>query len=156
MPIPSHLTEGDYDKLFPAGLDEFPEVGDDAHYIDAWLLNSAFNSLLAVEQYLIDHKTSIEAPIGDDIIGEEGQFEIPIPSAYYPSYKTCLAWDSNLLEENIKLGESIFGVVGSLDVGVGGLLASLPILWVTPFVIPPSLSLDSSRPVVSVPSTTVS
>ena len=108
-----HLTEGDYEKLFPPALDEFPTVIDGQHYIDAWILNSPFNSLLEIEQYLIDYQANIEAPIGDDIIGNEGSLEISIPAARYPAYKTAMAWDSNLLEENIKSGVTIFGVTGT-------------------------------------------
>ena len=114
MTIPVHLNEGDYAKLFPAAVDEFPTVTDSENYIDAWMLNSLFNSLLATEQYLIDHKATIEAPLGDNIIGIDGELEISIPSAFYPAYKFALAWDSNLLEENIKAGETIFGVTGTM------------------------------------------
>jgi len=110
---PSHLTEADYDKIFPGALDEFPTPVNLQHYIDAWLLNTVFASLLATEQYLIDWKANIEAPPGDDIIGADGEAEITIPAGIYPSYKTTLAWDSNLLAENIKSGITIFGVEGS-------------------------------------------
>jgi hypothetical protein len=58
--------------------------------------------------------------IGDNILGADGQLEIPIPPATYPSYKTAMAWDSDLLEENIKKDVNIFGVTGTLEVGAGG------------------------------------
>jgi hypothetical protein len=122
MPVPEHLLEGDYAKLFPNAADEFPAAINEEHYIDAWLINSAFASIIATEQYLIDNKANIEAEIGDDIIGVDGELEISIPAARYPAYKTALAWDSNLLEENIKNGETIFGVTGSLS---GGAATSL-------------------------------
>mgnify|MGYP001199786711 FL=1 len=113
MPVPTHLTEANYDKLFPVALDEFPTVINEEHYIDAWLLNSVFSSLLITEQYLLDHKANIEAPAGADVVGDDGQLEISIPAARYSGYETALAWDSNLLEENIKDGETIFGVLGT-------------------------------------------
>jgi hypothetical protein len=113
MTKPIHLAEDDYPKLFPAALDSFPTPVNDEHYIDAWLFNTLFNSLLTMEQYLIAHRSAIEAPYGDDILGEEGSLLIAIPPANYPSYKHALAWDSNLLEENIKAGETIFGVLGT-------------------------------------------
>jgi len=114
MPVPTHLTEGDFAKLFPLALDEFPTVINEEHYIDAWLLNSVFSSLLITEQYLLDHKQNIEAPAGADVIGDDGQLEISIPAARYSGYETALAWDSNLLEDNIRLGETIFGVSGTM------------------------------------------
>ena len=117
MPIPTHLNEGDYAKAFPPALDEFPTLVNEEHYIDAWHLNTIFNSLLATEQYLITYQGNIEAPIGDDILGIEGELEIAIPPALYPAYKFAMAWDSNLLAENIKLGETIFGVEGTMISG---------------------------------------
>ncbi len=117
MSNPIHLSEFDFAKLFPASVDEFPEVVNDQHYIDAWLLNSVFNSLLITEQYLLDHKANIEAPAGADIVSDDGQVEIPIPAGRYTGYETALAWDSELLEENIKDGVEIFGVVGTLEAG---------------------------------------
>ena len=113
MPLPVHLTEADYQKLFPTGVDEFPSVVNEQHYIDAWLLNTAFASLEEIETYLLTYQENIEALIGDDIIGDDGNPIINIPAARYPSYKTAMAWDSNLLEENIKSGEIIFGITGT-------------------------------------------
>ena len=155
MPIPTHLNEGDYPKAFPPALDEFPTLVNEEHYIDAWHLNTIFNSLLATEQYLIDHLGNIEAPLGDDVLGIEGELEISIPPARYPSYKFAMAWDSNLLAENIKIGETIFGVLGSLAAAAGGVGLSVPSTWVTPFIYPPALSINSSVPAISIPSTTV-
>ncbi|TSA45876.1 hypothetical protein D4R52_01615 [bacterium] len=60
MPIPTHLIESAYPKAFPPTLDQFPTVINEEHYIDAWILNSAFNSLLAIEQYLINRVGLIE------------------------------------------------------------------------------------------------
>lgn len=113
MTTPAHLIEGDYPKAFPMAIDAFPTVTNEEHYIDAWMLNSVFNSLLAAEQYLIEYKDNIEAPVGEDILGEDGQLEISIPPARYPAYKTTVAWDSNLLEENILKDAIIFGVTGT-------------------------------------------
>ena len=155
MTTPTHISEEDYPGNFPAALDEFPLVENDKHYIDAWLLNSIFSSLLATEQYLIDWKDNIEAPAGYDILGEEGQLEISIPPARYPAYKTAMAWDSNLLEENIKSGETIFGVVGTLSAGGGGIEIAPPSLIVVPFLFPSALALDTAIPAISAPTTTV-
>jgi len=117
MPLPTHLVESDYAKLFPAAVDEFPTVINEEHYIDAWIINSAFNSLLVTEQYMLDHTFVPSAPAGDDVIGNDGQFEIPIPAALYTGYETALAWDSDLLEENIMEGVTVFGVLGTLVPG---------------------------------------
>ncbi len=117
MPVPAHLIEGDYDKLFPDALDEFPVCSNEEHYIDSWIINSAFNSLLTIEQYLLDNPPCASGAVGDDIIGDDGQLEIPIPPGCYPSYKSALAWDSNLLAENIKKGIVIFDVEGSMITG---------------------------------------
>ena len=117
MPLPTHLAESDYTKLFPAAVDEFPTVINEEHYIDAWIINSAFDSLLATEQYMLDHAFGPSAPAGEDVIGDDGQFEIPIPAALYTGYETALAWDSDLLEENIAEGVTIFGVLGTLVPG---------------------------------------
>ena len=140
MPIPTHLIEGDYPKAFPPDLDSFPTPINEEHYIDAWLLNSVFNSLLATEQYLIDHQGNIEAPLGDDVLGIEGELVIAIPPARYLSYHFAMAWDSDLLAENIKAGVTIFGVAGSLAAG-GGPVAISPI----------ALSLNAAVPTISVP-----
>ena len=74
MTDPIHLIENDYPKGFPPALDEFPSPVNDVHYIDAWLLNTVFNSLLATEQYLIDYKGNIEAPTGSSTVS--GRFTI--------------------------------------------------------------------------------
>ena len=114
MAVPTHLTEGDYAKNFPESSDEFPSVTNEEHYIDAWLLNTVFNSILVMQAYLIEHIANIEAPVGADFMGDDGQLEIPVPAARYPNYKFAMAWDSNLLEENIMQDEVIFGVTGTL------------------------------------------
>lgn len=114
MPIPVHLNKDSFPKAFPPALDSFPTVTNEEHYIDAWILNSVFNSLLALEQFLLDYTAFRSIPAGEDVLGEDGQFEINIPAALYPSYKIAMAWDSNLLEENIKAGVTIFGITGTL------------------------------------------
>jgi hypothetical protein len=144
MPVPTHLTEGDYPKDFPPNLYQFPTVINEEHYIDAWLLNSVFNSLLATEQYLIDYKANIEADLGDDIIGIEGELEMIIPPARYAGYHFAMAWDSNLLEENIADGVTIFGVTGTLSPGGG------PVS-----ITPPALAIDAAVPLIAVPTLTV-
>ena len=155
MTEPSHLTEGDYEKKFPPNLDEFPTPINEEHYIDAWLLNTVFSSLLATEQYLIENKANIEAPIGDDVLGIEGELVIAIPPARYPAYKFTLAWDSDLLEENIKSGITIFGILGTFLGGAGGLAISLPLNIVIPFIYPAAMDLNTSQPAVSIPTITV-
>ncbi len=117
MPVPTHLVEGDFLKSFPADVDEFPTVTNEENYIDAWLLNSAFNSLTEIETYLLAHRDAIEAVLRGDIIGIEGDPLIAIPPGLYPSYRSALAWDSNLLAENIADGVTIFGVLGTLTAG---------------------------------------
>lgn len=114
-----HLNENDFLKNFPDDVDEFPTPADNAHYIDAWLVNTAFASLKKIEEYLLAYKANIEAEIGDDIVGADGEAEIPIPPARYPAYKTALAWDSNLLQENIRKDVNVFGVIGTLLAGAG-------------------------------------
>lgn len=145
MPVPTHLAEGDYAKSFPADVDEFPTVIDEEHYIDAWLLNSAFNSILDVEEYILLHRDAIESPVGDDIIGEEGNPLIAIPAARYPAYKSALAWDSNLLAENIVSGETIFGVAGTFVSGGGAITQGAAVVaqvasWMYPSI--PEQALD--------------
>ena len=155
MAEPTHLTEGDYSKLFPVAADEFPTVINEEHYIDAWILNSVFNSLLATEQYLIEHKENIEAAIGGDVLGDDGQLEINIPPARYPAYKTAMAWDSNLLAENIKADETIFGVLGTLSVTAGGLTVGAPSPIVVPFLFAGSRDLSPGMMAVPTPNISV-
>lgn len=155
MTTPSHLNKLDYPLNFPPDLDSFPTVNDLLHYIDAWLINNAFDALKAIEQYLIDNRDSIEALVGADVWGEDGDPLIGIPPARYPSYKFAYAWDSNLLEENIKEGEIIFGVTGTLEVGVGGVEVAVPGVsaiadgWV--YRTPPILTIDSNIVTISTP-----
>lgn len=116
--MPSHLSEDDYLKQFPAGLDEFPTLVDRDHYIDAWHLNTIFDSILRIEQYYLDHKESIEAASMDSFEGADGLALIPIPAGRYDAGKTCTAVDSDLVAANIKDGVTIFGVSGILSAGV--------------------------------------
>ena len=115
-----HLIETDFDKLFPAGLDEFPTPENDVNFIDAWLFNTAFASLTEIEEYLITHKDNIEAALGDDILGVNGVLAIDIPAARYPAGKIAMARDTDLIAENIKSGINIFGIDGSLAAGGAG------------------------------------
>ena len=116
--MPSHLSEDDYLKQFPAGLDEFPTLVDRDHYIDAWHLNTIFDSILRIEQYYLDHKESIEAASMESFEGADGLALIPIPAGRYDAGKTCKAVDSDLVAANIKDGVTIFGVSGILSAGV--------------------------------------
>lgn len=116
--MPSHLSEDDYLKQFPTGLDEFPTLVDRDHYIDAWHLNTIFDSILRIEQYYLDHKESIEAASMDSFEGADGLALIPIPAGRYDAGKTCKAVDSDLVAANIKDGVTIFGVSGILSAGV--------------------------------------
>ena len=107
-------------------------------------MNSVFNSLLATEQYLITWKENIEADLGGDVLGVEGELDIVIPEARYAGYHLATAWDSNLLEENIVDGVTIFGVTGSMTPG-GGPVA----------ITPPTLAIDAARPLIGVPTLVV-
>lgn len=117
--MPSHLSEDDYIKQFPAGLDEFPTLVDRDHYIDAWHLNTIFDSILRIEQYYLDHKESIEAPSMDSFEGADGLAVIPVPAGRYAAGKTCTAVDADLIAANIKDGVTIFGVAGALKTDGG-------------------------------------
>lgn len=158
MTNPAHLDEDDYLKAFPQDLDAFPTPVNDEHYIDAWLFNTLFASLLATEQYLIDHKDNIEAPIGDNVLGEDGQLEVSIPPARYPDYKSAMAWDSNLLEENIVSGKTIFGIAGAAVSGAGGVGITTPTFLVIAEdivnITPPGVSMDTSRIITTLPTVT--
>ena len=50
---------------------------------------------------------------GEDVIGEEGELVISIPSARYPAGKTATAKDADLTAGNIKNGVDVFGVEGT-------------------------------------------
>ena len=129
--MPSHLSEDDYIKQFPAGLDEFPTLVDRDHYIDAWHLNTIFDSILRIEQYYLDHKESIEAASMESFEGADGLAVIPIPAGRYATGKTCTAVDADLIAANIKDGVTLFGVAGSLTAGGSGVPA---IVLTTTFV----------------------
>ncbi len=113
----THLTESDYTKTFPEAVDEFPAVEDQQHYIDAWELNSLFNSIKTTQEYLITYKAGIEATVKDSYSGADGVKVVPIPAGRYPAGKTCTAQDADLVAANIKDGVTIFGILGSLSAG---------------------------------------
>lgn len=122
----THLIESDFQKSFPSGLDEFPTPADDDNFIDAWLLNTAFSSLTAIETYLLLYKSTIESPLGDDLVGDDGSLVIDIPAARYPAGLTATASDSALLPGHILSGISIFGVAGSLVISSGSSIVAIP------------------------------
>ena len=113
----THLTESDYTKTFPEAVDQFPAVEDQLHYIDAWELNSLFNSIKTTQEYLITYKAGIEATVKDSYSGADGVKVVPIPAGRYPAGKTCTAQDADLVAANIKDGVTIFGILGSLSAG---------------------------------------
>ncbi len=51
----------DYDVNFPSGVDEFPTMVDGARSPQAWLWNRAYSAMQSIQQYILDHKSSIEA-----------------------------------------------------------------------------------------------
>ena len=155
--MPSHLDEDDYLKQFPAGLDEFPTLIDREHYIDAWQLNTIFDSILRIEQYYLDHKESIEAASMDSFEGADGVSVISIPAGRYDAGKTCTAVDANLVESNIKKDVVLFGVTGALEAAGGGPEVSLvsAVFAANTLVAttPPGLDASSGVASVGVPST---
>jgi len=155
-----HLNENDFSKNFPDDLDQFPELINNQHFIDAWLLNSVYSSLLSIENYLLSYKETIEAPLGDDVIGDNGVLQIPIPPARYPSGKFAIANDPNLVPGNIAKDAVIFGVTGSFQSGSGGFAVDVPdfsLISETPILIePPSLDMGSYSPTTTTPTLTVS
>ena len=59
-PSPDQPIETEYDKLFPTSPDEFPTIANGAHSPQAWLFNTAYDSIAQIQDYLILNKTSIE------------------------------------------------------------------------------------------------
>ena len=55
-----HLKAVDYPVTFPVSLDVVPVLLDKHTYIDDWIYNRMFAMVLAIEQYLIDNKTTLE------------------------------------------------------------------------------------------------
>lgn len=155
-----HLIEANFYKLFPGGVDEFPTPVNCDNYIDAWLLKSAFSSLTEIETYLLFYKAAIEAPLGDDILGDDGSLAIDIPAARYPSGKITMARDSSLIDSNIRSGVNIFGVTGSLVISGGGMAISLPEVasiadaWV--YLDAPSMTINTTVPAVAAPAVSIS
>lgn len=56
-----HLKPADYAVLFPAAVDVVPILITKRTFIDDFIFWRLFDGLLAVEQFLIDHRESIEA-----------------------------------------------------------------------------------------------
>lgn len=158
--MPVHLNEDDFLKQFPNGLDEFPTLIDREHYIDAWHLNTIFDSILRIEQYYLDHKESIEAASMDSFEGSDGELVLDIPPGRYDSGKTATASDANLVDYNIASGVTIFGVVGSLAVGGAGgpeiAVSTASTANGLAYAAPPSLDLSSAVPSVADPSAVAS
>lgn len=158
--MPVHLNEDDFLKQFPNGLDEFPTLIDREHYIDAWHLNTIFDSILRIEQYYLDHKESIEAASMDSFEGADGLTVIPIPAGRYSAGKTCTASDSLLLAGNIKAGITIFGIEGTLSSGSGGPSLPAPSCSMLAdglvYATPPTLSVPKSSLTMPAPSVGVS
>jgi hypothetical protein len=153
MAAPIHLIEANYNKNFPTALDEFPAVVDREHYIDAWQFNTIFASLGAIEQYLIDYKANVEAPVRNSFSGEDGDKVIAIPVGRYPAGKTCSAVDIGLVAGNIKKDITIFGVTGNLVALSGPIGVAIPVISVSPwaFPAPHTQSLNPNRIAVAVP-----
>lgn len=55
-----HEKATNYHLLFPTQLDVFPLMVQKRTFIDAWILNMIYASLLNIEQYLITNKMNIE------------------------------------------------------------------------------------------------
>ena len=154
--MPSHLNEDDYLKQFPAGLDEFPTLVDRDQYIDAWHLNTIFDSILRIEQYYLDHQESIEAAAMDSFEGADGLAVIPVPAGRYATGKTCTAVDADLIPANIKSGVTIFGVDGSLTAGGSGVpaivLSATFVADALVYATPPALDVSTAVPSLPAPS----
>jgi hypothetical protein len=56
-----HLAAGDYIPAFPVSVDPLPALIQRRTFIDAWMFNLLFSRILAVQQYIIDNRTNIEA-----------------------------------------------------------------------------------------------
>jgi hypothetical protein len=53
-------TATEYEKNFPEALDEFPLILDGFNSPQAWLFNSACDTIVSIQDYLILNKTRIE------------------------------------------------------------------------------------------------
>ena len=60
-PGPDQPSALDYDQNFPTTLDEFPTLQDGAHSPQAWLFNRSYETMLSIQNYLLIHKSEIEA-----------------------------------------------------------------------------------------------
>lgn len=58
--MPDHVSSGEFVENFPTSVDEFPTPVDNEDFIDALYFNELAARLLNVEDYLIDHKETIE------------------------------------------------------------------------------------------------
>lgn len=60
--MPIHFDPADFEKNFPTSPDVFPIAVDHDNFVDAILFNSLGESIEAIEDYLIQWKTNLEAP----------------------------------------------------------------------------------------------
>lgn len=58
---PGQPVAADYDINYPGAVDEFPTMVDGAHSPQDWLWNRAYSAMQTIQQYILDHKSSIEA-----------------------------------------------------------------------------------------------
>jgi hypothetical protein len=148
-----HLIESNYSKNFPDAADEFPSPANNENYIDAWLFQTAFQSIVEIEEYLIEFRETIEATLGDNLLGVDGSLVIDIPAARYPAGKTATARDTNLIAGNIAKDITIFGVAGNMETAAGGTIISTPIVAAigddTAVIVSPSLT--ANKPDIAVP-----
>ena len=56
-----HLKVEDYPLDFPGALDSVPILLDKHTFFDSWIINRMFAMMISIEQYLIDHKATLEA-----------------------------------------------------------------------------------------------
>ena len=56
-----HLKVADYPLGFPITLDTVPVLLDKHTFFDSWIINRMFAMMISIEQYLIDHKATLEA-----------------------------------------------------------------------------------------------
>jgi hypothetical protein len=157
--MPTHFTTLDFDQDFPDAADGFPTAVDNENFIDAVFFNALAWSIQAIESYLITYKETIEAVEQDSFSGADGDRVLNIPPGWYGAGKTATAQDNDLVEDNIKKDVVLFGVTGTLvgsTIGAPGITPpTITQIEETPVSVGPiSLSLDSSRPGINVPTVT--